>query len=89
LLRLQFGLEPWGLRWLGLRGFNGKPPADLGGNLEKRMIFKVEAQGVTLYIEAESRADASKQFEEKIGPIPSSMLTWTDDVELPDEEELL
>ncbi len=56
---------------------------------EERMIFKVEAQGDTLYIEAESRAEASKQFQEKIGPVPQSMLTWTDNVELPEDEELL
>ncbi len=52
-------------------------------------IFKVDAQGDTLYINAEDQADASKQLAEKIGNIPASMLSWSEVAELPENEEFL
>lgn len=52
-------------------------------------IFKVEAEGDTMYIGAEDQAGASAQLTEKIGPIPASMLSWSEVPALPDGEELL
>ena len=52
-------------------------------------IFKVEAQGDTLYIQAKDQSDALRQLEEFVGPIPSSLLTWTEIAELPSGEEFL
>lgn len=52
-------------------------------------IFKVDAEGDTLYIEAETQVDAALQLTQKVGPIPASMLTWTEVDALPDGEVLL
>jgi hypothetical protein len=52
-------------------------------------IFKVEAQGDTLYIRANHQSDALRQLEEFSGPIPSSLLTWSEIDKLPKGEELL
>jgi|HubBroStandDraft_2_1064218.scaffolds.fasta_scaffold197130_3 hypothetical protein len=56
---------------------------------ETMKIFKVEAQGDTLYIRANHQSDALRQLEEFSGPIPSSLLTWTEIPKLPKGEELL
>ena len=52
-------------------------------------IFKVKAQGDTLYIQAPTKEDAHLQLTEKIGPIPERFLTWTEVEKLPKGEELL
>lgn len=52
-------------------------------------IFKVEAQGDTLYIRAPHKSDALRQLEEFAGPIPSSLLTWTEIAKLPKGEQFL
>ena len=52
-------------------------------------IFKVEAQGDTLYIQAPTKEDAHLQLTEKIGPIPERLLTWTEVTKLPKGEEFL
>jgi hypothetical protein len=56
---------------------------------EATKIFKVEAQGDALYIRANHQSDALRQLEEFSGPIPSSLLTWTELARLPDGENLL
>ena len=58
--------------------------------LEHRMmIHKIEAQGDTVYVEAESEDDAIATLNEKVGPIPRSLLTVSVVDVLPDGEELL
>lgn len=52
-------------------------------------IFKVEAQGDTLYIRANHQSDALRQLEEFTGPIPSSLCTWSEIAKLPSGEEFL
>jgi hypothetical protein len=58
-------------------------------NKEIMKIFKVEAQGDTLYIQANHQSDALRQLEEFSGPIPSSLLTWSEVKKLPKGEEFL
>lgn len=59
------------------------------GAKKKKTIFKVEAQGDTLYIEAFNKADALIKLEESIGEIPDELLTWTEVKKLPKGEEFL
>ena len=56
---------------------------------ETMKIFKVEAQGDTLYIRANHQSDALRQLEEFSGPIPSNLLTWSEIKKLPKGEEFL
>lgn len=56
---------------------------------QKDKIFKVEAQGDTLYIQAPTKADAHLQLTEKIGPIPERLLKWSEVKSLPKGEEFL
>lgn len=53
------------------------------------MVFKVEAPGDTLYIQAPTQEDAHIQLSEKIGYIPEYLLTWSEVKELPQDEEFL
>ncbi|GLS13588.1 hypothetical protein [Hydrogenophaga electricum] len=52
-------------------------------------IFRCDAEGDTLYIEAETVQEARTQLHEKVGPIPDSLLSWSVVVTLPDGETLL
>jgi hypothetical protein len=55
-------------------------------------IYKVEAEGDTLYIEAYDLAGAKSKFYRTVGDIPEWMLTWTENIspsEIPDGEEPL
>ena len=52
-------------------------------------IFKAEAEGDVVYIEAGDLDDAKKQFRAKVGDVPESMLTFTEVSELPQGEEFL
>ncbi len=52
-------------------------------------IFKVEAEGDTVYIEAEDKKTAHARLTEIMGPIPSSLLKWSSVEKLPKGEELL
>ena len=52
-------------------------------------IFKVEAEGDTLYIEADSQEAAKQRFTDFMGDVPESLLTWSAVEALPDGEELL
>lgn len=49
-------------------------------------IFKVEAEGDVVYVDATDLADAKKQFKQKIGDIPSSLLTFSQVDSLPEDE---
>lgn len=52
-------------------------------------IFKVEAEGDTVYIEAEDKKAAQARLTEVMGPIPASLLKWSSVEKLPKGEELL
>lgn len=52
-------------------------------------IFKVEAEGDTMYIGADDQNGARMKLTEAIGQIPESMLSWSEVPTLPDGEELL
>lgn len=54
-------------------------------------IFKIEAEGDTLYIEAWTEDDAYKVLCRRIAPIPRSILTFTtvSRMEVPSDEEVL
>jgi hypothetical protein len=52
-------------------------------------IWKIEAAGDTVYLQAEDLNHAKKELKGKIGDIPSSMLTFTAVDALPEGEELL
>jgi 2-methylisocitrate lyase-like PEP mutase family enzyme len=55
----------------------------------KKHIFRVEAEGDTVYIEAEDKKAAIARLTEVMGPIPASMLKWGTVDKLPKGEELL
>ena len=55
----------------------------------KKHIFKVEAEGDTVYIEAEDKKAALARLTEVVGPIPESLLKWSSVSKLPKGEELL
>jgi hypothetical protein len=52
-------------------------------------IFKVEAEGDTVYIKAKNLRAAQDRFTSFMGEIPSGLLTWTEVPELPEGEEFL
>lgn len=52
-------------------------------------IFKVEAEGDTVYIEAVDKETAKARLTEIMGPIPASMLRWSSVDKLPKGEEFL
>jgi hypothetical protein len=55
----------------------------------KKHIFKVEAEGDVVYIEAEDKKAATARLTEVMGPIPASLLKWSSVDKLPKGEELL
>jgi hypothetical protein len=52
-------------------------------------IFKVEAEGDVLYIQAPTKEDAHLQLTEKLGPIPNYLLKWSEVKKLPKGEDFL
>jgi hypothetical protein len=52
-------------------------------------IFKVEAQGDIVYINAESESAARQYLNEEMGEIPRSLLKFSVVDALPDDEEFL
>lgn len=52
-------------------------------------IFKVEAQGDTMYIQAPSQLKAQERLEEMCGFIPEELLTWSEVKKLPKGEDFL
>jgi hypothetical protein len=71
--------DPSWARWRQEQGMAGKG----------LKIFKVEAQGDTLYIQAKNKVAASEYLTDTMGEIPESLLTWTEVKSLPEGEELL
>ena len=55
----------------------------------KKHIFKIDAEGDTVYIEAEDKKAALARLTEVMGPIPESLLKWSSVSKLPKGEELL
>ena len=56
---------------------------------EQVKIFKVEAEGDTMYIKRETLAEAKARLAEICGDIPPSLLKWTEVPKLPKGEEFL
>ena len=54
-----------------------------------RKIFKVEAEGDTLNINADNESQANAILTKLVGPIPYHMLKWEQVEALPKGEELL
>ena len=54
-----------------------------------KAIYRIEAQGDTLYVKAESEEVAIKRMEQFTGPIPRKLLTITTVAALPKGEEFL
>ena len=48
------------------------------------MIWKVEAQGDTIYFKEETLKDAERKFKDFFGEVPKKLVTWTEVDELPD-----
>jgi len=57
--------------------------------MAKNEVFRVEAQGDTLYIKADTIAEAQLVLRRHIGDIPESLLSWSGPMPLPDGEESL
>ena len=57
--------------------------------MRPEQCWKCEAQGDTVYIEAESADEAFKQLCAKIGDMARSLVTITEIDRLPDGEEYL
>lgn len=55
----------------------------------KSHIFKIEAEGDVVYVEAVDKAAATVRLTEIMGPIPASLLKWSSVDKLPKGEELL
>jgi len=53
------------------------------------MFWKVEAQGDTVYVEADDIDQAEKKFFNSFGAIPPKLVTWTPVEELPKGEEAI
>ncbi len=54
-----------------------------------KTIYKVEAEGDVVYIEAVDKKAAEARLIEVMGPIPKSLLKWGTVSKLPKGEELL
>lgn len=52
-------------------------------------IFKAEAEGDVLYIEAADLAAAKKRFTAEIGEVLEGLVKWTEVDSVPEDEELL
>jgi hypothetical protein len=52
-------------------------------------IWKVEAQGDVVYVDAAGLAAAKERVREVIGSIPHHLLTFTEVEELPEDEVFL
>jgi len=54
-----------------------------------RKIFKAEAEGDVMYISAESLNEAERKLQLVCGPIPTSMIQWSEVDELPEGEQFM
>jgi len=52
-------------------------------------IYKCEAEGDTVYIQARSEQEAREILFSKMGEIPDSLLDWSTVEKLPEGEEFL
>ena len=52
-------------------------------------VFRVDAQGDTIYIDAFTSVEARLILKRHMGDIPESLLTWSGPMPLPDGEEAL
>ena len=52
-------------------------------------MWRVEAMGDSVYIEAGDRLDAERIFRANMGDVPVSLLTWTEVTEIPEGEVAL
>jgi hypothetical protein len=59
-----------------------------GGKMAKK-IFKIEAQGDTVYVQASNQEEACDQLTEFMGPIPHDLLTFSEIKKLPKGEVFL
>lgn len=57
--------------------------------MAEKKIFKIDAQGDTIYIEAATEPEAIDKLEAQMGDIPRSLLTISTVAKLPKGEELL
>jgi hypothetical protein len=53
------------------------------------LTWKVEAEGDTVYVEAETLDQAEKLFEHAFGVIPKKLVKWTKIDSLPNGEEAI
>lgn len=58
-------------------------------NRQVKKIFKVEAEGDVVYIQAMSESQARLRLDEVMGYIPESLLKFTEVKKLPKGEEFL
>jgi len=59
------------------------------GDTEPKAIFKIEAEGDTVYVHAYDRNEAKDRLFEIIGDIPEYLLTISEVDALPEGEEFL
>jgi hypothetical protein len=52
-------------------------------------IYKCDAEGDTVYIQARSEQEAKEILFSKMGEIPESLLSWSTVAKLPKDEEFL
>jgi len=52
-------------------------------------IYKIEAEGDTVYVQGETIGAAERKFENAFGFIPKKLVTWTKVDELPADEEFV
>ncbi len=52
-------------------------------------VFRVDAEGDTIYIDARTREEARDILEQHMGGIPEELLKWSGPVALPTDEEPL
>lgn len=51
------------------------------------MIWKVEAQGDTIYFNEDTREEAEQKFKEIFGAVPKRLVKWAEIDAIPDGEE--
>jgi hypothetical protein len=51
------------------------------------VIFQVEAEGDTIYIEAATREEANRVLKNNFGAVPPSLLKWAQVDKIPEGEE--
>ena len=57
--------------------------------MKYRKIFKIDAEGDTVYVNADNEKDAKARLHKIVGPMPDDLLTITEVEKLPEGEEFL